>query len=31
MKRQGLEFVRKHHDYLKVSGMYLDVYKKVLG
>ena len=31
MKRQGLEFVIKHHDYLKVSGMYLDVYKKVLG
>ncbi len=28
MKRQGLEFVRKHHDYLKVSRMYVEVYEK---
>ncbi len=31
LKRQSLEFVVRHHDYLKVSGMYADVYKSLLG
>lgn len=31
LKRQGLKFVKKHHDYIKVCKMYLDVYSKVLG
>lgn len=30
LKRQGMEFVRKHHDYIKVSKMYIDVYKSLL-
>lgn len=29
MKRQSIEFVRKHHDHLKVAQAYLDVYKKL--
>lgn len=30
LKHQGMKFVRKHHDYVKVSNMYIDVYKSLL-
>ena len=31
LKQQSIEFVRKHHDYLKVARQYLDFYNKVKG
>mgnify|MGYP003215021020 CR=1 FL=1 len=30
LKHQGMKFIRKHHDYVKVSNMYIDVYKSLL-
>lgn len=31
LKRQSIEYVKRHHDYLKVAQQYLDVYKKQTG
>ena len=31
LKRQSIEYVKRHHDYLKVSQQYLDFYKKQTG
>lgn len=31
MKRQSVEYVRKHHDYIKVAKEYLDFYEKVIN
>jgi hypothetical protein len=27
LKRESVEYVKKHHDYLKVAKQYLDFYK----
>lgn len=31
LKREGIEFVRKHHDYLKICGKHIELYKRLLG
>ena len=31
LKRQSIEYVKRHHDYLKVAQQYLDFYKKQTG
>lgn len=31
LKRQSIEYVKRHHDYLKVAQKYLDFYKKQTG
>ena len=31
MKRQSIEYVRKHHDYIKVARQYEELYKKTLS
>lgn len=31
LKRQSIEYVRKHHDYVKVARQYLSTYNKLLG
>ena len=31
MKRQGIEFVRKYHDYITVSRKYIKLYERLLS
>lgn len=31
LKRQSVEYVKKHHDYIKVAKQYLDTYNTLLG
>ena len=31
LKRQSIEYIRKHHDYLKVAKQYVKFYQKILG
>lgn len=31
LKREGFEFVRKHHDYLKICEKHIELYKRLLG
>lgn len=31
LKREGFKFVRKHHDYLKICGKHIELYKRLLG
>jgi len=29
LKRQSVEYVRRHHDYIKVAAQYIDFYSKI--